>query len=413
MKGRKYLIIGLLIGGVIGWALGFLRLPLIEKNDSFWVGLLTGITLACVVLVARSSFVRTSVITVPFSKRVWIGGIAILLVSGGLLTSVFIDITNNVFLEQLMQKKTEQMQELALVNARQQANLGLVMESLFEQIQEEVKTQNGKVSPKTIGEIARISQAFEPYAYFNEDSLSRQKLSPERGQLLLFLISSKMDTASFQQTISKTSFAGADLERAKLVGLDLSGIDLMGANLKDAILNEVDLSESELRGANFWGAQLKRADLSGVDMRRADVRWADLEKAVLSHSNLDGSNFSNALMREVEMVGVKFQFGKLSGATLYNANLLKADFLKTNMVKVDFANAILSMANLQRTDLTDANFDGANLYGVAVQEEDWIEKLTQWQVAGREAISARSVVIKDTARRYHDVHFLLVPKGGE
>lgn len=413
MKGRAYLIIGLLIGGICGWVLGFLRLPLIEKNDSFWLGLLTGISLASVVLVARSSFVRKSVATVSFSKRVWIGGIAIFLVSGGLLVSMFIDITNDVFLEQLMQKKTEYSHELALVNARQQANLGLVMESLFEQVQEEVNTQNGKLSPKTIGEIARISQAFEPYAYFNEDSLMSQKLSPERGQLLLFLISSKMDTASFQQAISKATFAGADLEGAYLSGLDLSGIDLMGANLKNAMLNKVDLSESDLRGANFWGAQLKRADLSGVDMRRADVRWAELTEASLRYAHLDGADFSNALMQGVDLYDAKFQYGNMSGAMLSGAMLSCGDFELTTMDNIDCSYSNLTMTNLKRVSVQGANFRGAELSGVTIDEENWIEKLKDRQVFGEEEIQANYQIADDSIVRYANSKFILIPVNEE
>lgn len=409
MKGRAYLIIGLLIGGICGWALGFLRLPLIEKNDSFWLGLLTGITLASAVLVARSSFVRTSVTTVSFSKRVWIGGIAVFLVSGGLLVSMFIDITNDVFLEQLMQKKTEHLQELALVNARQQANLGLVMESLFEQVQEEVNTQNGKVSPKTIGEIARISQAFEPYAYFNEDSLMSQKLSPERGQLLLFLISCKMDTASFQQAITQATFAGADLEGAKLAGLNLSGIDLMGANLRDAGLNDVDLRDSDLRGANLWGVQMKRADLIGVDMRRADVRWAELEEATLRYALLDGADFSDALMRKVDLYDAKFQYGDLSGAMLSEAFLSCADFELTKMNQIDCSFSDLSMANLKRVEVNEANFRGAELTGITVGEEDWIGKLPERKVAGDDKIRAKYQIANDSIVRYANSKYILIP----
>lgn len=412
MKGRAYLIIGVFIGSVCGWALGFLRLPLIEKNHSFLVGLLAGICLASLILVVKSSFGRKTAGTASITKRAWIGGIAIFLVSGGLLVTALIDRENDEFFVQLMQRKGEFVQEQALIKAKQQANLGLVMESLFAQVQEEITIQNGKLSSETIGEIARISQSFEPYRYYPDVSLVNPELSPERGQLLLFLISTKMDTASFRRAISQATFAGADLEGANLAELNLRGIDLAGANLRDAVLNHVDLRDSDLRGANLWGAQMKRANLTGVDMRRADVRWADMEEVTLRYALLDGADFSDALMREADMREVKFQFGEINGAMLYQANLWKADFLKTDMIKVDLSLANLTMANLQRTDLTDASFEGANLFGVAVQEEDWLEKLAQWKVTGREAIREQNIVTKDTARRYHDIHFLLIPKEG-
>lgn len=401
------MIVGLVLGGICGWALGFLRLPLIVKNDSFWVGLLAGISLFSLVLVVRSSFVRKSVATVSFTKRIWIGGIAIFLVSGGLLVFTLLSRSKHEFKEQLIQKKAEFLQEQALIHAMQQANLGSAMESLFGQIQAEIASNNGKLSSSTIDEVARISQSFEPYAYFQEDSLTTRKFSPERGQLLLFLIASNMDTASFNQTILQTTFAGADLEGAHLSGLNLRGINLMGANLRDAILNEVDLHDSDLRGAILWGAQLRGADLKGIDMRRADVRWAELAEASLRSAHLDGADFSNTLMREVDMEQAKFQFGTMNGAMLYGANLVQTDFLKTSLTRTDFSKANLTWANLQRTDILDVNFEDANLTGVALQEADWLAKLSEWNVAGEQAISDTYIVAKDTAQRFHDVHFLL------
>ncbi|MDP5169385.1 MAG: pentapeptide repeat-containing protein, partial [Bacteroidia bacterium] len=110
-----------------------------------------------------------------------------------------------------------------------------------------------------------------------------------------------------------------------------------------------------------------------------------------------------------EMEAAKFQFGDIRGAMLHGANLSRADFLKTNMARVDVSMANLRMANLQRADLSEANFQGAELWGVALQEEDWISRLSGWKVAGEKVIRAQYFVTKDTARRYHDVHYLLLP----
>lgn len=413
MKGRVYLIIGVVLGGVCGWALGFLRLPLIVKNDSFWVGLLAGICLASLILVVKSSFGRKVADTASVTKRGWIGAIAIFLVSGGLLVTALIDRESDEYFVQLMQKKGEFVQEQALIQAKQQANLGLVMESLFAEIQEEITTQNGRLSSETIGEIVRISQSFEPYRYYPDVSLETPELSPERGQLLLFLIASKMDTNSFQQVISKATFAGADLEGADLAKLDLSGIDLMGANLKDAILNDINLSEADLRGANLWGAQLQKADLTGVDMRRADVRWAELTETSLRYAHLDGADFSNALMGGVDLYDAKFQYGNMSGAMLSGAMLSCADFELTTMDNTDCSSSNLTMTNLKRVSVQGANFSGAELSGVTVEEENWIEKLKERQVFGEKEIQASYQIADDSIVRYANSKFILVPVNQE
>jgi hypothetical protein len=50
MKRKRYLLVGLVFGAVIGWALGFLRLPYLEKNDSFLLGFISALAFVSLVL---------------------------------------------------------------------------------------------------------------------------------------------------------------------------------------------------------------------------------------------------------------------------------------------------------------------------------------------------------------------------
>ncbi len=58
MKGIKYLLIGLVLGLVIGWAMGFLRLPYLEKNYSFLFGSIAALALVSLVLLLLRSWNR-------------------------------------------------------------------------------------------------------------------------------------------------------------------------------------------------------------------------------------------------------------------------------------------------------------------------------------------------------------------
>ena len=50
MQGKKYLLIGLVFGVIIGWVLGFLRLPYIEKNYSFLLGFIAALVFVSLLL---------------------------------------------------------------------------------------------------------------------------------------------------------------------------------------------------------------------------------------------------------------------------------------------------------------------------------------------------------------------------
>ena len=45
MKGKRMLLIGTVFGLVLGWGMGYLRLPYFENNAAFWIGFLTCIGL--------------------------------------------------------------------------------------------------------------------------------------------------------------------------------------------------------------------------------------------------------------------------------------------------------------------------------------------------------------------------------
>lgn len=88
----------------------------------------------------------------------------------------------------------------------------------------------------------------------------------------------------------------ADLQRAKLGGVDLHEADMLLANL-----NHADLSGANLRGVNLRRAKLNRvnfagADLTGADLRDSDLTHADLSNAIFHQTELRGADFTGVLL---------------------------------------------------------------------------------------------------------------------
>ena len=106
--------------------------------------------------------------------------------------------------------------------------------------------------------------------------------------------------------IKRLDLRGTYLNKANLMGADLSRLDLRrvhlnGADLREANLNEVDLSRSDLIGAHLYGANLKGADLSKADLRYADLRNVDLRGAVFIGANLSRANLIGAELSEANL----------------------------------------------------------------------------------------------------------------
>ena len=69
MKGKNGLLIGLVFGIMIGWALGFLRLPYIEKNFSFLLGFIAALVFVSLLLLLLATWNRNFLFGLMGKKR--------------------------------------------------------------------------------------------------------------------------------------------------------------------------------------------------------------------------------------------------------------------------------------------------------------------------------------------------------
>ena len=296
------------------------------------------------------------------------------------------------------QAASEQRAELLI--AAKNHKLIVLMAHMLEKVDDELKDNPTRtLSEATIGRIAALSNACEPSRYMVGDSLSREKLSLERGQLFLSLAIMDIDSSSFDKVKAKASFAEADLRNADLRGTNLSGANLQGANLSTANLSEADLREVDLRKANLWGTNLVRADLRKADLKRANAAWADLNGADLRAAVLDGADLRSAKLKKADLRLAKVFMANLSGAFFIEANLAGADLFWTDFTRTNFSKANMIDVNLRRTNLTEANFSEVELTNTSVEEKDWLQKLTEWRVTGATEIQATYKMIPDTTGR--------------
>jgi len=113
------------------------------------------------------------------------------------------------------------------------------------------------------------------------------------------------------------------LEKAVVLGMDLSCADLRNADLREACLTNANLSNADFSGASLFKAILWKSSLIGarfcnVDLRYANVRYAKLKKAVLRNSELIctyflGSNLARANFRGSNLEGADLQGANLTG----------------------------------------------------------------------------------------------------
>jgi len=421
----KWILVGCIVSStVIGWSAGYLRLPYFEGNSSFAIGFISGVAIVCLALILFSIWkkkVSISDFPVPRinSKShnnefsfIWTI-FAILILVGG-WSGLFFTCKKNAALKyELNDRNLKLDQQTQLLESSMESNSLALLNAVFDKISEEINiSPNRTLSDISFAKIVTLNTSFQPYRVFEQDSLSAREFSPERGQLLMGLVSMDIDSNSFNQIKNEITFFGADLRKADLRGVDLGGIDLRNSNLREADLRGVDLVNSVLSDADLWGANLQKAKLGGSTLHRADLQWAELGEADLEKANLNGANLDNAKLGRADLHGVKLEWAKarnayLSEADLSGANLTGTDFGGSNLRSANLRKATMNIVNLSDAIIDQSNLIDAELSKVTVLEKDWIQRLLNFEVIGATQIDSSYKAIVEPSGKYN---FRLVKK---
>ena len=416
MREKRNILISIGLGAVLGWTLGFLRLPFLEKNHSFSLGFIACLSVVLLGLLIMyiwkkniffSNLIRKNDTTENTSKSyslLWFF-VSTFIVVGGLVSSFLFSKQIEFSKNQIQHIDKQTSEQLEVMASMRKSNALVLMNNLFEKMDGELKNNPKRIlSNEIIERIAALNYSFEPYRYLEGNRLSEKKWSPERGQLLLMLAKMNIDSSSFNQIKLKTSFLGADLRNANLVGADLSNTDLREANFDNANLTGANLNNAILKKASLQKANLSGAKLEETNLKNSDMQWSEFQAAELAGVFLNGANLSNAKLRKVDLTGADLRWANLSNVFLTEANLTNANLLETDLSQANLEQANFTEANLITTVFNGANLTGANLTGAdllaAKVEENWLKKLDTWQVIGVKEIQASYEIGEEALPQY-------------
>ncbi len=416
MREKRNILISIGLGAILGWALGFLRLPYLEKNHSFSLGFIACLSIVLLGFLLKYIWEKNTLRSNlsneisstqnTFKKYTFLSILTLSFILIGGLTSSFLFFQQNKFskikAEQLNKKLAEQFE---LEATTRKSNSLILINNLFDKIDTELKNNPTRIlSDETIERIAALNYSFEPYQYFDGEKFSKKKWSPERGQLLLMLARTEMDSVAFSQIKSRISFLGADLRNADLAGVDLSEVDLRQANFDHANLASTNLNKANLEKASLQKTNLKNAKLNETNLKNTDMQWAEFQAAELTGVLLNGANLSNAKLRKVDLTTADLRWANLRNAFLNGANLTEANLLETDLSQANLEDANFTKANLVTTvfigaNLTGADLTEADLLGAKI-DKDWLEKLDTWQVIGAKNIQESYEIGEEALPQY-------------
>ncbi|MFI8377923.1 pentapeptide repeat-containing protein [Leeuwenhoekiella sp. NPDC079379] len=218
--------------------------------------------------------------------------------------------------EMFSQQNNRLDQQTYLQEADRRGQTLLLMDNMLKEINDEVaRDPQNKLNDATAGRLIALSKILKPYRYLENDSLTKNIVSPERGYLLISLL----ETGINLRNSARSRANGILLER-----LDFTYSELRNIALKKADLIEIDLSFADLRNSSFNGT---------------DFEKATLHKTAMSDTDLSYVSFKNA---------------NLSNSVLHNAILDHANFQKADLSTTDLRNVSLSKTIVKDADFTNA-----------------------------------------------------------
>jgi uncharacterized protein YjbI with pentapeptide repeats len=399
------------LGAITGWALGYLHIPQVQRDYLFFLGFVaacSSIALVQLFVFSKGSKKKYGAKrTTPFLGRpVLAGTVAI----GAALCGWYVFGQYSALRTQITLQNQQLSDIRAIVAQAQHSSQVPLLNDLLESVAQALKDNPTRtLSDALIVRIAETSAAFKPMRYMEQDTLSAQAISPERGQLLQALVLMNLDTASFGKIIRTTTFASADLRKANLKGLDLRGINLQTANLRNADLFMTNLRSANLSQANLWATTLDSANLSKANLERANLEWAKLNRANLDSAFMKGANCLNAQFLATRAIKANCDWIKADGAFFIEVNMTNASFQGAILSNTNFKAANLEKADLRHVRLWGAKMDGAWANNAWV-DRSWPDSLKQWPIHGLETFLERHYLSRDSTDKSGAVVYLLKKK---
>ncbi len=281
--------------------------------------------------------------------------IGVLTLFFAILPTIILLFQTNLLMRQnkiLEQQNVRLDQQTNLAEANRRGTVTLEMSNIMNQIDHEINSVGG-IRHSTKTRLISHVQSLKPYKFLENDQLIDTPLSPERAQLFLYLITSKLPLDNKIDIFKNTKFAQTDL--------------------KGAYLNLIDVSDAKLPDSRMDNIELLGSDWDGVEMQHTTIHKSHIEG-----SSFMSSDFSSLESDQTAWFQVNFKNCDFKNASLSNSLFNNVSFRNCNWEGVDFQNSVFSTAAFNGSgDISNANWDKA-----IVDSENWLEDLKTNKVKG-------------------------------
>ncbi len=401
---------------VMAWFAGYLKLPFVAQRASFWMGFF--------VCLAAILFVRSWIVlwngerayqsgrsAYSFKRRpgFWLSGrsafslLVLMAISGGFGAVAYSYVSKIKEAERNAKEELDALkQEVSVEEQRTKIRMLLDLLHTLDSVRLQAKDKSGL--GKMIDRLVALSSSFVVHKEWTSEKRSPVGLSSERALLLLALVHSQMDSASFQKIRERVSFSGADLRNADLHGVDLSRIDLRYSNLENANMEGTRLDYADLRGAKLTGVNFNRASLVETILISTDLRGSKMNEAKMNSAKLDSADLSNVTLHKAILHSATFIHTQMCNAILNEADVTNGFLFGTNICNANFSKTLLNRATFTNVRVAGAHLDEA------IIDKDWLDQLKEKNPEAVQELSAKYRMVTDSITIKDSMIFRLSPR---
>lgn len=209
-----------------------------------------------------------------------------------------------------------------LAEAERRSSYVFLLANVIDQVREDLISSGGdSLSNSTIAMISSTSLGFKPYRLLEADSLSRL-VSPERGQLLIYLVNLKMKKQIYDKIYKYTDFSYSEVNDGYMQNAYLKNAHLEFSNFKGTILTGANMDGANLKNANFM-----YSTLANVDFNSASTMYMNIDRSfVQKNFFIDFKNSFKPYRKEFASLDDKGLMNPLSMELFAGYNQIVSNF---------------------------------------------------------------------------------------
>lgn len=260
-------------------------------------------------------------------------------------------------------------QQTKLLEASRRSSQVFIMGEVLSDVHMELENPlNAKrtLSSAIIGRIIAVSRSMKPYYYLVDDSLINWPISPERGQLMISLLESSIDSTTLSYILSEASFDFSELSFYAFDGDDMSEVDLSGSDLSDSEFRNLTIDKGMYTATNFEDSEFYKVLI---------------HDSGFSETRLGAVEFTAVTMEACIFIGADFSRTEFRESYLTNSGCFGCDFSEavfdeqTTIVNSRYTECNFTKADFRGIRLRDVEFKNCRMDSLLVDRFDWFEHM--------------------------------------